>query len=246
MNRNKNTDNFGAKGTPVAMLAGSGVVINSNDDIEIFDNDIADNKTANIIASSVYSTGYKDDKASGEFDPYPERIHVHGTRWSGGGDSPDRLDFKTLKVAMYGLNGSFPDVLFDGYAHLRARKARRSACGDVSGVLNADGLPAQQEPEQGRQAPTPAACRRCLPSTSSAVDGAPPVRDRRRPGRGVARAPAPVHFFAGQHRDACAAAGVPAAAGRNGGSGHLARSARPADLQRHRRQRRGARSTAST
>ena len=76
-----NTDNFGAKGTPVASVpAGSGVVINSNDDIEIFDNDIADNKTANIIVSSVYSTGYKDDKASGEFDPYPERIHVHGNR----------------------------------------------------------------------------------------------------------------------------------------------------------------------
>ena len=61
-----NHENFGAKGTPVASVpAGSGVVINSNDNIEIFDNDITGNKTANIIISSVYSTGYKDDKASG-------------------------------------------------------------------------------------------------------------------------------------------------------------------------------------
>ena len=49
--------------------AGSGIVVNSNDNIEIFDNDIADNQTANIIISSVFSTGYKADKASGEFDP---------------------------------------------------------------------------------------------------------------------------------------------------------------------------------
>ena len=144
-----NTDNFGAKGTPVASVpAGSGVVINSNDDIEIFDNDIADNKTANIIVSSVYSTGYKDDKASGEFDPYPERIHVHGNRLSGGGDSPDRLDFKTLKVAMYGLNGSFPDVLFDGYVNPQRKEGPQICLRDVSGVLNADGPGGNKSPSK--------------------------------------------------------------------------------------------------
>jgi parallel beta-helix repeat protein len=52
-----NTGNFGAKGTPVASVpAGSGIVINSNDRVEIFDNDIADNDTANIIVSSYYAT----------------------------------------------------------------------------------------------------------------------------------------------------------------------------------------------
>ena len=135
-----NTENFGAKGTPVSSVpAGSGVVVNSNDDVEIFDNDIAGNKTANIIVSSVYSTGYKDDKAASEFDPYPERINVYGNRLSGGGDSPDGLDLKTLKVALYGLNGSFPDVLFDGYVN-KARKEGPQIClRDVSGVVNADG-----------------------------------------------------------------------------------------------------------
>ena len=55
-----NTDNFGADGTPVASVpAGSGVLINSNDKVEIFDNDIADNDTANIVISSYYSTGYQ-------------------------------------------------------------------------------------------------------------------------------------------------------------------------------------------
>ncbi|RZA18628.1 MAG: hypothetical protein EOP93_10785 [Lysobacteraceae bacterium] len=135
-----NTGNFGAKGTPVSSVpAGSGVVVNSNDDVEIFDNDIADNKTANIIVSSVYSTGYKADKAASEFDPYPERINVYGNRLSGGGDSPDGFDLKALKTALYGLSGSFPDVLFDGYVN-KARKEGPQIClRDVSGVVNADG-----------------------------------------------------------------------------------------------------------
>jgi len=144
-----NHDNFGAKGTPVASVpAGSGVVINSNDNIEIFDNDIAGNQTANIIVSSVYSTGYKDDKASGEFDPYPERIHVHGNRLSGGGDSPDRMDFKALKVAMYGLTGSFPDVLFDGYVNPQRAEGPQICLRDVSGVLNADGPGGYKNPSK--------------------------------------------------------------------------------------------------
>ena len=144
-----NLDNFGAKGTPVASVpAGSGVVINSNDNIEIFDNEIADNKTANIIVSSVYSTGYKDDKASGEFDPYPERIYIHDNRLSGGGDSPDRMDFKALKVAMYGLGGSFPDVLFDGYVNPQRKEGPQICLRGVSGVLNADGPGGYKNPSK--------------------------------------------------------------------------------------------------
>jgi parallel beta-helix repeat protein len=141
-----NTSNFGAKGTPVASVpAGSGMVINSNDDVEIFDNDIADNATANIIVSSVYSTGYKDSSMADGFDPYPERIYVYGNRLKGGGDSPDGLDLKALKVAVAGLTGSFPDVLWDGYFNAKRLVDGQPATGpqicldNVSGVVNADG-----------------------------------------------------------------------------------------------------------
>ena len=143
------TANFGAKGTPVASVpAGSGVVVNSNDDVEIFDNDIADNKTANIIVSSVYSTGYKDDKASGEFDPYPERINVYGNRLSGGGDAPDGLDLKALKLAIYGIGGRFPDVLFDGYVDKSRKEGPQICLRDVSGVVNADGPGGYKHPSK--------------------------------------------------------------------------------------------------
>jgi parallel beta-helix repeat protein len=114
-----NTDNFGAKGTPVASVpAGSGIVINSNDKVEIFDNVIADNDTANIIISSYYATGYQGTREMAEdYDPYPETIFIYGNRLTGGGSSPDGLDLKALKVATFGINGSFPDVVWDGFVN---------------------------------------------------------------------------------------------------------------------------------
>ena len=114
-----NTGNFGAKGTPVASVpAGSGIVVNSNDKVEIFDNDIADNDTANIIISSYYATGYQGTRQmAADYDPYPETIYIYGNRFSGGGSAPDGLDLKALKVAMFGFSGSFPDVLWDGYTN---------------------------------------------------------------------------------------------------------------------------------
>lgn len=110
-----NTDNFGHKGTPVAAVpAGSGVVINSNDRVEIFNNEIADNDTANVIVSSYYAAGYSSESTQEDFDPYPESIYVYGNRFSGGGGSPDHLELKALKLAKFGIGGSLPDILWDG------------------------------------------------------------------------------------------------------------------------------------
>ena len=139
-----NLGNFGAKGTAVSSVpAGSGVVINSNSLVEIFDNDITGNATANVIISSYFSTGYFNTKGvQPNYDPYPRGINVHDNRFTGGGDSPDGMDLKVLKTAMFGLNGHFPDVLWDGYADTaRANVAEERLCIDAtaSGVLNADG-----------------------------------------------------------------------------------------------------------
>jgi len=116
---NNNTGNFGAEGTPVASVpAGSGVVINSGDRVEIFDNDITDNSTANIIVSSYYATGYQGQyELADNYDPYPETIFIHGNRFAGGGDSPDGLDLQALRLAVFGIGGSFPDILWDGYVN---------------------------------------------------------------------------------------------------------------------------------
>ena len=136
-----NTDNFARKGAAVASVpAGSGVVLNSADKVEIFDNDIADNKTANVIISSYWSTGYMNKYGvSKDYDPYPEEVYVHGNRFQGGGDSPDGLDLKALKVAMFGLSGRLPDVLWDGFANAKRAQGPQICVEGASGVLNADG-----------------------------------------------------------------------------------------------------------
>lgn len=108
--------NFGHPGTPVASIpAGSGVVVNSHDDIEIFENRIRDNRTANIIIASVYSSNFADTSWSDTFDPYPNRIHVHSNTLSGGGNKPDGMDLKAAKTMKFGPTGRFPHVLWDGY-----------------------------------------------------------------------------------------------------------------------------------
>jgi len=142
-----NLGNFGAKGTAVASVpAGSGVIVTSNPKVEIFDNDIADNRTANLIIASYYITNFADKKPSEGYDPYPKSIYVHDNRFSGGGDSPDGLDWKALKVSMFGLSGHFPDVLWDGFVDAKAQvngqyPAEQRICvknGEVE-VLNVDG-----------------------------------------------------------------------------------------------------------
>jgi parallel beta-helix repeat protein len=113
-----NTGNFGHPGTPVASVpAGSGIVINSNDQVEIFNNEIRDHRTANIIISSVYSTGFSDIGAQENFDPYPETIWIAGNTLGEGGGNPDNAELQALRVLMFGLTGNIPDVLWDGFVN---------------------------------------------------------------------------------------------------------------------------------
>jgi hypothetical protein len=132
-----NTDNFARKGAAVASVpAGSGVVLNSADKVEIFDNDIGGNKTANVIISSYWSTGYMNKYGiSKDYDPYPEEVYVHGNRFKGGGDSPDGLDLKTPEgravrpgrtPAGRAVGWLRPTRSAPGPADLRRRRVRRA------------------------------------------------------------------------------------------------------------------------
>ncbi len=142
-----NLGNFAAKGAAVAGVpAGAGVVVNSHGQVEIFDNDIADNRTANLIISAYFPTNY-DNKPGIDpnYDPYPRAIFIYDNRFSGGGDSPDGLELKTLKAAMFGSNGRFPDIVWDGYrdeknlVNGQPPPAERICVRNGSvGVLNAD------------------------------------------------------------------------------------------------------------
>ncbi|MFW6094747.1 MAG: parallel beta-helix domain-containing protein [Pseudomonadota bacterium] len=111
-----NTSNFGAPGSAVASVpAGSGIVINANDKVEIFRNRIAGNQTANVLISSLFSADYSDERETvADFDPYPESIYLYDNEFGPGGSAPDRDELEQLRQQMFGADGSLPDVVWDG------------------------------------------------------------------------------------------------------------------------------------
>ncbi len=140
-----NTANFGHAGTPVASVpAGTGIIINANDDVEIFENRLARNRTANVIIASLHSAGFSELGVTEDFDAYPERIHIHSNAYDGGGGNPDGLELQALRIAMFGPAGRIPDVLWDGYVDEAklvdgALPADMRLCVTDAEVLNADG-----------------------------------------------------------------------------------------------------------
>ena len=115
VNKN-NTENFAAPGTAVSGVpSGSGIMVNSNDQVEIFSNRIADNNTANIVISSYFSANFAGQRElADEFDPYPEAIYIYENQFQGGGTDPGFEYLQEIKQALYGDDGTFPDVIWDG------------------------------------------------------------------------------------------------------------------------------------
>ncbi|MBI5942613.1 MAG: right-handed parallel beta-helix repeat-containing protein [Caulobacterales bacterium] len=177
-----NTKNFGRKGSAVASVpAGTGVIINSNDQVEIFDNDIGGNDTSNVIISSYYSTGYMNQKGvEANFDAYPEAIFVHDNRFTPGGAKPDGLDLQALRVALFGVTGRLPDVLWDGYVDVKKFKGGKvdpalAVCVDngAAQTLNADGPHKNKSPALAGES---VRCRLApLPAISVAAAGPVPA-----------------------------------------------------------------------
>ena len=111
-----NTENFAAPGTAVSGVPkGSGVLINSNDKVEIFANRIHDNDTANIVISSYFSANYAGQRELADsLDPYPEDIYIYDNTFNGGGKLPGTDQLTALRDAVYGPEGALPDILWDG------------------------------------------------------------------------------------------------------------------------------------
>ncbi|MEQ8483101.1 MAG: parallel beta-helix domain-containing protein [Pseudomonadales bacterium] len=167
-----NTPNFGAPGSAVASVpAGSGVIINSNDRVEIFDNQIGGHKTANVLISSLFSAEYTSDReTASSFDPYPETIYLHGNTYGPGGEAPDRPALNELRVAVFGPDGRFPDIVWDGVVDPAKAPAGLEICiEDDATFLNIDAANGSANPS------TDLARHRCqhppLPAVSLALAG---------------------------------------------------------------------------
>ncbi|MFO0012633.1 MAG: parallel beta-helix domain-containing protein [Planctomycetota bacterium] len=105
-----NHKNFAQPGAIVGEVPpGTGVMLMSTDHVEIFDNDIADHQTSNVVIVSYLITERKlNDK---KYDPYPEAFSLHDNRISGGGKKPSGKIGKML-APVVGI--PFPDIFFDG------------------------------------------------------------------------------------------------------------------------------------
>lgn len=127
-----NTENFAIPGTAVSGVpTGSGVMINSNDQVEIFNNRITNNNTANIVISSYFSANFAGQREiAAEFDPYPEQIMIYGNSFEGGGTAPGLAYLTQLRNALYGEKGKFPDIIWDGIVNPEKDSATPVICVD--------------------------------------------------------------------------------------------------------------------
>ena len=138
-----NTANFGIPGSAVAGVpAGSGILINANDRVEVFDNEIRNNQTANVLISSYFSANYTGERKVVEtFDPYPETLLILGNTFGPGGGAPDHEGLEAVRLALFGTEGRLPDVGWDGVRHPERAAAEFAICVDnaPADVLNVDG-----------------------------------------------------------------------------------------------------------
>ena len=100
-----NTPNFAPAGNIVASVpAGTGVLIMANRDVHVFENEIGDNGTTNVLITS-----YRNEFQDTAYNPLPRNIMIRDNRFGNAGFAPAG-DLTAL--AQMGV--PLPDVLWDG------------------------------------------------------------------------------------------------------------------------------------
>ena len=107
---NNDTDNFAPEGNIVGEVPrGTGIIIQANSDVEVFDNDLYGNGTVNL---SIVTYGYETEDEN--YNPHPKSIQIHGNRFGDGGFDPD-LGTGELAAILFELSGGdMPDIFWDG------------------------------------------------------------------------------------------------------------------------------------
>ena len=107
---NNNTDNFAPEGNIVGEVPrGTGVIIQANSHVEIFENDIGGNDTVNI---AIVTYGYETEDEN--YYPHPRAIQIHNNRFTKSGNNPD-LETGELAKILYELSDkNMPDIFWDG------------------------------------------------------------------------------------------------------------------------------------
>ena len=103
------TDNFAPEGNIVGEVPrGTGIIIQANSDVEVFDNDISGNGTVNLSIVT-YAAETEDEN----YYPHPKSIQVHSNRFGNGGFDPD-VDKAIAGILFQLSEGNMPDIFWDG------------------------------------------------------------------------------------------------------------------------------------
>ena len=109
-----NTDNFAPEGNIVGEVPrGTGIIVQANSDVEIFDNEIGDNDTVNI---AVVTYGNETDDQT--YYPHPKSIQIHGNEFGPTGYNPDTSKGELAQILFDLSGGNMPDIFWDGLVPL--------------------------------------------------------------------------------------------------------------------------------
>jgi len=109
-----NTDNFAPEGNIVGEVPrGTGIIVQANSDVEIFDNEIGDNETVNI---AVVTYGNETDDQT--YYPHPKSIQIHGNEFGPTGYNPDTSKGELAQILFDLSGGNMPDIFWDGLVPL--------------------------------------------------------------------------------------------------------------------------------
>ncbi|MHA7899103.1 MAG: parallel beta-helix domain-containing protein [Henriciella sp.] len=101
-----NTRNFAPPGNIVASVpSGTGIIVQANDKVEIFGNELTDNRTAHVLLVA-YSPEFEDER----YNPLVRNVLITGNTYENGGYEPQG-DLQMLAMLM---GGSLPDIVADG------------------------------------------------------------------------------------------------------------------------------------
>lgn len=105
-----NTKNFAPAGNMVATVpTGTGIMVMANSNVEVFENDVRDHNTTNVMVISYLSTGLEINDPN--YYPYPERIHIHHNTFGACGANPGEESGELMKLV---LGVPLPDIVWDG------------------------------------------------------------------------------------------------------------------------------------
>jgi parallel beta-helix repeat protein len=105
-----NTRNFAPAGNIVGTVpSGTGIMIMTNENVEILENEVYGNNTTNVLIVSYLTNGKKLNDPN--YYPYPEKIHVHNNVFGPGGTKPGGAGGMLMSQL---LGTPLPDIVWDG------------------------------------------------------------------------------------------------------------------------------------